>query len=90
MKDARFRACVGAAARAVLRWPRWKPETYDQAWLFVLIGPMPMGWVIGFLAFETYTGWWHPFWELSLIGYPITVVAQGLAWSYDVYQRGEP
>jgi hypothetical protein len=85
MKDARLPASLAAAGRLLRR----KPRSYEQAWLFAALGPMPLGWLIGFLTFEIYKGWPSPV-ALPAIGYPMALVVQGLAWSYDVYQRGEP
>jgi hypothetical protein len=85
MKDARLPASLAAAGRLLL----WKPRSYEQAWLFTPVGPMPSGWVIGFLAFGIDKGW-HSTWLFAAIGYLVALVTQGLRWSYDVYQRGEP
>jgi hypothetical protein len=88
MKGTRLRASLAAVGR-VFRFTRWKPHSYEQAWLFAPVGPLPMGWITGFLAFEVYKGWPSPV-ELPLIGYPVALVVQGLRWSYDVSERGEP
>ena len=88
MKDARLPV---TAVGWVLRWKPvwWKPQTYQQAWLFAPFGPVPLGYVVGFFILEVHDGW-HRSWAALAIFYPMLLIGQGLAWSYDVHRRGEP
>lgn len=88
MKDAQLRPSLAAAGR-ILQRTRWKPRSYVQAWLFAPVGPVPIGWAIGLLTLEVYKGWPSPV-GFPWIAYPVLMVVQGLVWTYDVYQRGNP
>jgi hypothetical protein len=87
MKGARLPANVTALGR-VRRWtPKtWKPKTHEQAWLFAPLGPLPMGLVIAVCIRTALYRWNFPLLYFAM-GYPVSVVVQGLGWSYDVHQR---
>jgi hypothetical protein len=86
MKGARVPASVTAAGR-VRRWKPWKPQTYQQAWLFAPFGPVPSGYLAAFFILAVHDGWHRPLADL-VIFYPALLVGQGLAWSYEVHRRG--
>jgi hypothetical protein len=83
MKFTRLLASVSAVGRVL----RWKPKTYRLAWLFAPFG-LPLAVTIGFGVHAALNRWDFP-WFVYAMGFPVFLVGQGLAWSYDVHRRDE-
>ena len=83
MNFARLLASVTAVGRVL----RWKPMTYRQAWLFAPLG-MPLAATVGCGVHAALNRWDFP-WLFYAVGFPVSLVGQALAWSYDVHRRDE-
>jgi multidrug efflux pump subunit AcrB len=81
MKDARLRAGLGAAGRAL----RWRAQTYEQAWLFATFAAV-MALVVVVIA-AAFDNWPQPWPIVAFITSAGTFAGQGLGSSYDVYRR---
>jgi hypothetical protein len=83
MTDARLRASLHAAGRAL----RWKPRTYEQAWLFAVVGAAAF--LIGSITAAALDDWPRPWPFVAFVSALVGFLGQGLGPSYDLYRRRE-
>jgi hypothetical protein len=81
MADARLRASLCAAGRAL----RWKPRTYEQAWLFAVVGAASF--LIGSIVAAALDNWPRPWPLVTFVSALVGFLDQGLGSSYDLYRR---
>jgi hypothetical protein len=81
MTDARLRASLRAAGRAL----RWKPRTYEQAWLFAVVGAASF--LIGSIVAAALDNWPRPWPLVTFVSALVGFLGQGLGSSYDLYRR---
>lgn len=81
MTDARLWASLRAAGRAV----RWRPQTYEQAWLFAVFGAAAF--LIGSIVAAALDNWPRPWPLVAFVSSVVGFLGQGLGSSYDLYRR---
>jgi hypothetical protein len=81
VKDARFRAGLRAAGRAL----RWRAQTYEQAWLFAAFAAVMVFVVV--LVTAAFNDWPQLWPIVAFITSAGAFAGYGLGSSYDVYRR---
>jgi hypothetical protein len=64
---------------------RWKPQTYEQAWLFAVFGAVAG--LTGPIVAAALNNWPQPWPVFAFVSAVVGFVGQGLGSSYDLYRR---